>query len=570
MMKNLTTLLLFVITALSLSSCSDTNYAELVFLNGTIYTVDDEIGTVEAIAIDADTIMFAGTAEEIKDLIDDKTNVIDLKGATAIPGFIDSHAHFLGLGELKLKIDLLDTKSWDEIVELVKKAAEEKEKGEWIIGRGWHQEKWDEVPEPNVNGYPYHNDLSKAAPDNPVILSHASGHAIIVNEAAMKLSGIDKNTPDPAGGKIVRDKNNNPIGVFEEESAEALITNYYNEYLNKRSPEEVEEDKIAAIFSAQKECFENGITSFHDAGATFETIDVYKMLVDSHELKIRLNVMIGEDNPTIREKIDDYWLRGYGDHHLNVRSIKKYVDGALGSRGAWMLEPYSDLPTHSGLNVTPIDELEETAEIALKNDLQLCTHAIGDKGNRIMLDIYEKLLEGSSDKRWRIEHAQHLNPAEVERFPANGVIASMQTVHCTSDAVFVEKRLGEKRAEESAYVWRKLLEKGAVICNGTDAPVERIDPIKNFYAAVTRKLDDGTEFYPEQKMTRIEALKSYTINGAYASFQEDVLGSLKPGKYADITVLSKNILTILEEEILNTQILYTVSGGKIVFKNVTN
>lgn len=569
-MKNLTTLLLFVITALSLSSCSDTNYAELVFLNGTIYTVDDEIGTVEAIAIDADTIMFAGTAEEIKDLIDDKTNVIDLKGATAIPGFIDSHAHFLGLGELKLKIDLLDTKSWDEIVELVKKAAEEKEKGEWIIGRGWHQEKWDEVPEPNVNGYPYHNDLSKAAPDNPVILSHASGHAIIVNEAAMKLSGIDKNTPDPAGGKIVRDKNNNPIGVFEEESAEALITNYYNEYLNKRSPEEVEEDKIAAIFSAQKECFENGITSFHDAGATFETIDVYKMLVDSHELKIRLNVMIGEDNPTIREKIDDYWLRGYGDHHLNVRSIKKYVDGALGSRGAWMLEPYSDLPTHSGLNVTPIDELEETAEIALKNDLQLCTHAIGDKGNRIMLDIYEKLLEGSSDKRWRIEHAQHLNPAEVERFPANGVIASMQTVHCTSDAVFVEKRLGEKRAEESAYVWRKLLEKGAVICNGTDAPVERIDPIKNFYAAVTRKLDDGTEFYPEQKMTRIEALKSYTINGAYASFQEDVLGSLKPGKYADITVLSKNILTILEEEILNTQILYTVSGGKIVFKNVTN
>lgn len=569
-MKNFIALVLSIMAALSLSSCSDTNYADLVFINGTIHTVDNELGTVEAIAIDADTIMFAGSAEEIKDLIDDKTKVMDLKGATAIPGFNDSHAHFLGLGELKLKIDLLDTKSWDEVVELVRKSAEEKENGEWIIGRGWHQEKWEEVPEPNVNGYPYHYDLSKAAPDNPVILSHASGHAIIVNQTAMDLAGINKNSPDPAGGKIVRDKNNNPIGVFEEEPAEALITNYYNEYINQRSPEEVEEDKVAAIFSAQKECFENGITSFHDAGATFETIDIYKMLVDSHELKIRLNVMIGEDNPTIREKIDDYWLRGYGDHHLNVRSIKKYVDGALGSRGAWMLEPYSDLPTHSGLNVTPINELEETAEIALENDLQLCTHAIGDKGNRVMLDIYEKLLEGSSDKRWRIEHAQHLNPAEVERFPANGVIASMQTVHCTSDAVFVEKRLGEKRAEEGAYAWRNLLEKGAVICNGTDAPVERIDPIKNFYAAVTRKLDDGAEFYPQQKMTRIEALKSYTINGAYASFQEDVIGSLKPGKYADITVLSKDILTIQEGEILDTQILYTISGGKIVFENVTN
>lgn len=569
-MKYFTAFFLLIFAALILSSCSDTNYADLVFINGTIYTVDDEIGTVQALAIDADTIMFVGTAEEIKDFIDDDTKVIDLNGATAIPGFTDSHAHFLGLGELKLKIDLLDTKSWDEVVELVRKSAEEKEIGEWIIGRGWHQEKWSDIPEPNVNGYPYHYDLTKAAPDNPVILSHASGHAIIVNEAAMKLAGIEKTTLDPIGGKIVRDKNGNPIGVFEEESAEALIRIHYDEYLNQRSPEEIAEDKIAAIFSAQKECFENGITSFHDAGATFETIDVYKMLVDSHELKIRLNVMIGEDNQTIREKIDDYWLRGYGDHHLNVSSIKKYVDGALGSRGAWMLEPYSDLPTHSGLNVTPIDELEETAELAFENDLQLCTHAIGDKGNRVMLDIYEKLLAQNTDRRWRIEHAQHLNPTEVERFPANGVIASMQTVHCTSDAVFVEKRLGEKRAEEGAYVWRKLLEKGALICNGTDAPVERINPIQNFYAAVTRKLDDGSEFYPAQKMTRAEALKSYTINGAYSSFQEDVLGSLKTGKYADITVLSKDILTVPEEEILDTKILYTVSGGKIVFKNDTN
>lgn len=565
-MKNIAVFVVLLTLMFYLSSCSDTNYADLVFVNGTIHTVEDGIGTVEAIAIDADTILFVGTGEEATDFIGEETEVIDLNGATVIPGFTDSHAHFLGLGELQLKIDLLDTKSWKEVVELVKKTAEKKVAGEWIIGRGWHQEKWSDTPQPNVNGYPYHYDLTKAAPENPVILSHASGHAIIANEAAMKLAGINKNTIDPAGGKIVRDNNGNPIGVFEEEPAEALIANQYNEYLNKRTPEEVEKDKIAAILSAQNECFENGITSFHDAGATFETIDVYKMLVDSHELKIRLNVMIGEDNKTIREKIDDYWLRDYGDHHLNVRAIKKYVDGALGSRGAWMLEPYSDLPSHSGLNVTPLDELEETADIALENDLQLCTHAIGDKGNRVMLDIYEKKLAGSTDKRWRIEHAQHLNPAELDRFPSNGVIAAMQTVHCTSDAVFVEKRLGEKRAEEGAYVWRKLLEKGTIICNGTDAPVERIDPLKNFYAAVTRKLNDVTEFYPSQKMTRMEALKSYTINGAFASFQEDVLGSLKPGKYADITVLSKDILSVPDEEILNTKVLYTVSGGKIVYK----
>jgi hypothetical protein len=279
--------------------------------------------------------------------------------------------------------------------------------------------------------------------------------------------------------------------------------------------------------------------------------------------------MVSDNNQQAATRLKQYRTIDYGNGHLTVRAIKRQIDGALGSRGAWLLEPYSDKPDSVGLNTTPVAELEETARLALANDYQLCVHAIGDRANRETLNLFERAFAANPTKRglrWRVEHAQHLSLADIPRFGALGVIASMQGIHCTSDAPYVANRLGPKRAEEGAYVWQKLMKSGAVIANGTDAPIEDVDPIANYYASVSRRATTGSVFYPDQRMSRVEALRSYTINGAYAAFQDDTRGSLKVGKLADMTVLSKDILTIPEEEILTTHVAYTIVGGKIVFK----
>jgi hypothetical protein len=279
--------------------------------------------------------------------------------------------------------------------------------------------------------------------------------------------------------------------------------------------------------------------------------------------------MIRVDNEQLKSRLSEYKIIGLGDNHLTVRSIKRLIDGALGAHGAWLLEPYTDLPTSVGLNTTPVEVIKETARVAIENDFQLCVHAIGDRANREVLNIFEEAFKAHPDKRdmrWRIEHSQHLHPDDILRFGQLGVIASMQAIHCTSDGPWVTKRLGEERAEHGAYVWQKLMKSGAVICNGTDAPVEDVDPIPCFYASVSRKLKDGSPFYPDQCMSREQALRSYTINGAYASFQEDILGSLTPGKLADITVLSKDIMSVPEDEILEAEVLYTIVGGKILYQ----
>lgn len=559
------------LAAVLLNGCSKKpeNAADLVLVNGKIITVDELMPEAEAIAVKGDSIIAVGKNDEIEELIGEKTEVVDLKGAFAYPGFIESHAHFLGLGNAKQNLDLTQAKNWDEIIFQVAAAAEKAQPGEWILGRGWHQEKWDPVPEINVDGYPVHKILSEASKYNPVMLTHASGHAIFANEKAMELAGINNSTPDPGGGKIVRDSLGNAIGVFEE-TAEELIAVKLREYLSSRTEEMIKEEKLKIIKLAAEESLSKGITSFQDAGSSFKEIDLLKELVDKSELGIRLYVMIGESNENLKEKINEYKMIGYGNNFLTVRAIKKYMDGALGSRGAWLLEPYSDLPQHSGLNVTPINEIKETAQLAIENGFQLCTHAIGDRGNRETLNLYENAFSKIPDKkdlRWRIEHAQHISNKDIPRFAKLGVIAAMQAVHCTSDAVFVPKRLGDERSKEGAYPWRKLIDSGAIICNGTDAPVEDVNPLASFYAAATRKLSDGTEFYPEQKMTRMEALKSYTINGAFAAFEENIKGSLKKGKLADITVLSNNLLTCPDEEILNSKVLYTIVGGKIKYQS---
>jgi predicted amidohydrolase YtcJ len=504
----------------------------------------------------------------MKPYITQKTEVIDLEGKLAIPGLIDAHGHFTGLGRSKMVLNFMEVKNWDKVVEMTKEAVKKAKPGEWIFGRGWHQEKWDKTPEPNVDGLPYHHTLSKVSPDNPALFSHASGHASFANAKAMELAGITKDTQDPPGGEIVKDSEGKPIGAFRE-TAQRLLRRASSHYLESRTPEEIGAEQIRGIELAVKECLSNGVTSFHDAGAPFETIDLFKKLAEEGKLGIRLWVMIRDSNERLSERLPEYKIIGMGNNHLTVRAIKRSLDGALGPHGAWLLKPYEDLPSSSGLNTSTVESVKETARLAIENDFQLCVHAIGDRANQETLNIFEgafKIHPDKKDLRWRDEHSQHLHPDDIPRFGQMGVIASMQGIHCTSDAPYVLKRLGKKRAEEGAYVWQKLMKSGAIICNGTDVPVEYIDPIACFYATVTRKLKDGTIFYPDQRMSREEALRSYTLNCAYAAFQEDILGSLTPGKLADITVLSKDIMTVPDDEILNAEVVYTIVGGKVLYK----
>jgi len=548
--------------------CLKKTPADLVLTNGKIMTVEETAPEVGALAVSGDRIVAVGTAKKIKRYIGSSTRVIDLKGRTAVPGFIDSHAHFTGVGEARMILDLTKARNWDEIVALVAAAAGRAKPGEWIRGRGWHQEKWDRRPEPNVDGLPFHDSLSRVTPDNPVLLEHASGHSCLANAKAMELGGVTRETADPAGGEIVRDAQGNPIGAFREVAQGLIGRPLYGSELKKTEAERAAQERKAIELAAQ-ECLSKGITSVHDAGASFGTIDLYRSLAEQGRLGVRIYAMIDEGNSGLKQRIAQYRIIGAGQNHLTVRAIKRLLDGALGAHGAWLLEPYSDLPSSTGLSTTPIAELKETAQLAMENGFQLCTHAIGDRANREILDIYEQAFAAHPEKqdvRWRVEHAQHLSPSDIPRFGRLGVIAAMQGVHCTSDGPWVIAKLGEKRAREGAYAWRSIMDGGAVICNGTDSPVEDVDPIPSFYSTVTRMMKNGTAFFPEQRLTRKEALGTYTLNGAYAAFQEELLGSLKPGKLADITVLSKDIMTVPEQEIPTTAVLMTIVGGRVLYE----
>jgi hypothetical protein len=409
-----------------------------------------------------------------------------------------------------------------------------------------------------VDGLPFHDALSAVSPDNPVLLTHASGHATYANARAMELAGIDASTRDPAGGEIVRDGGGNPIGAFRETAGGLLGP-------ARRGAARADPRRVLEL--AQEEVISNGITSFQDAGSGFATVDLLKEMADDGTLKLRMWVMLRVGNETLAERLPDARLIGYGGDRLTVRAIKVSLDGALGSHGAWLLEPYTDLPASTGLG-RDVDELAETARLAIENDFQLCVHAIGDRANREVLDVYQEAFEAHPDRtglRWRIEHAQHLHPDDIPRFGDMGVIASMQGIHCTSDGPWVEPRLGERRAGEGAYMWQDLMRSGAVVSNGTDAPVEDVSPIASYYATVTRMMDTGEAFYPDQKMSRLEGLRSYTLNAAYAAFEDDIKGSLTVGKLADITVLTKDIMTVPDAELPTTEIAYTIIGGEVVY-----
>ena len=545
--------------------------ADLVLRNGKIVTMEAGSPQVQALAARAGKVVALGTDEQVQSLIGPSTKVIDLGGRLAIPGFIEGHGHFMGLGSSKMVLNLRDVKNWDQIVAMVAAAAREAKPGTWILGRGWHQAKWDPPPSPNVQGFPLHDALSKVSPHNPVWLTHASGHAGFANAEAMRLAGVDKNTPNPSGGEILKDQQGNPIGLFNER-AQQIVARALDSYRAHLPSEELASQARQQVDLAVRECLSKGVTTFEDAGSPLPTVDLLKSLASDNKLGLRLWVMLRTSNDQLAPNLSKYRMIGVGDDHLTVRAIKRQIDGALGSRGAWLLAPYSDLPAgtpnNAGMATEDLADIRKTAALAIANGYQLCIHAIGDRGNREVLNLYESVFKEHPDKknlRWRIEHAQHIDPADIPRFGKLGVIASMQGIHCTSDAPYDFARLGPKRAEEGAYVWQKLMKSGAVVTNGTDTPVEDVDPIACFYASVSRKLKDGSIFFPDQRMSRQEALRSYTVNNAYAAFEEDIKGSLKPGKLADITVLSKDILTVPEDEIPTAKVDYTIVGGKVMY-----
>ncbi len=532
--------------------------ADLVLRNGKIVTMNPAQPEARALAIKGDRILAVGSDEQVQKFIGRSTRVIDLRGKLVVPGLIESHAHMLGIGQAKLMLDLVGTTSEEEIARMVAARAKKAKPGEWILGRGWDQNDW-----PNKR-FPTFESLTKAAPNNPVYLTRIDGHAGWANKRAMELAGITRETKDPHGGRLIRDAEGRPTGVFIDRAQGLII---------RHIPPLRREQKKRALELAMRECVAVGLTSFHDAGVDREVIELYKELLREGKLPLRLYVMLAGSDQRL---LDEYFARGpeigLGDHRLTIRAIKLIADGALGSRGAALLEDYADDPGNRGLLMLSEDQIFRIAHLALRHGFQVCTHAIGDRANRIVLNAYERAFRANpsvKDHRFRIEHAQILDEADIPRFARMGVIASMQATHCTSDMPWVHDRIGKERAREGAYVWQKLLKTGARIANGSDAPVESINPLWGIYAAITRQDHQGKPpggWYPDQCMTREQALRSFTLDAAYAAFEEDIKGSLEKGKLADMVVLSKDIMTIPAREILKTRVVMTIIGGKIVYQ----
>jgi len=558
------------------STATDVMPADLVLRGGKVATIDPALGNAEAIAVNGYQVTAVGSNDDISAYIGSETEVIELEGRFVMPGFIEGHGHMMSLGESKLILDLNDVSNWDEIVSMVAVAADKAKPGEWIKGRGWHQEKWDGLPEDAVDGIPQHNSLSAVSSENPVFLEHASGHASFVNEAALEVIGIQDDTPDPEGGTIVRNEQGKATGMMREISSRVAESSVVA-YERRMTPADIEALDRERIRLASEEALRFGITSFHDAGESsrpsFPTFDLLQKMEEEGSLLIRYYMMVrSQTNEEMDELLPHYRWVAEGNDYLTIRSIKRQMDGALGSHGAWLLEPYIDLDTE-GLVLETVEDIERTAEIAVKHGFQVNTHAIGDRANRETLDIYERVWNAAevdgSDLRWRVEHAQHIDPDDVPRFAEMGVIAAMQGVHATSDGPWIASRLGEERSKATSYPWRDLINSGAIIGNGTDTPVERIDPIASFYSSVSRMTNDGSRFNAEHVMTREEALRSYTINNAFAAFEEDIKGTLTPGKYADIVVLSQDLLTVDEEAIPDTTVDITIVGGEVKYTRAT-
>lgn len=532
--------------------------ADSVYINGNIYTVDKKFSTATAFAVKDGKFIYVGEVSKVDKYIGKETKVYDLKGQTVIPGLIDSHLHYSGLGTALQQLDCF-WKQKQDILGLVAEAYSKAQPGEWITGRGWNQAAW------NPAAFPTASDLDAVAPDIPVVLTRVCGHALWANTAAMELAGIDKDgiTPDPVGGEIYRDPaTNKPTGIFTD-TAMTLVTKF--------KPASSDRQQIEALVLAQEQLFSLGITSARDAGTGLNTINKMKSLYDSKDLNIRLYVMVsaGETANYFYNQPAKLRTGLYGDR-LNIRSLKLMADGSLGARSAWMLEEYSDRPGHIGNGRMTDEEAYVLVKEAALHGFQVNTHCIGDAANRQFLNVYERVIKELKlkDHRFAIEHAQVVALSDIPRFAQLGVLPSMQFVHATSDKNMAEDRVGSERIK-GAYAWRKMIDSGSIIPNGTDAPVELVNPFHGLYAAVTRMDRDGTPeggWYPEECLTREEALKAATIWGAYAQFEEDSIGSIEVGKLADFVIIDKDLMKCPAAEIKDINAKLTVLNGEIVYQ----
>jgi predicted amidohydrolase YtcJ len=551
-------LLILACSAALLGACQARPAAEratLIVHNAKVYTMHDAQPTAEAVAVRGDRIVLVGTSAAALALRGTDTRVLDAQGRALIPGIQDAHGHFTGLGESLQVLQLRGTTSFDQIVELVRARAATARPGEWIRGRSWDQNDWP------TKDWPHHQALTDAAPNNPVYLTRVDGHAALVNKAALDAAGLTRATADPAGGRIIRDPKGEPAGVLID-TAQGLVAS--------KIPPPTDAQLEEQILLADAETRKLGLTMVHDAGTTPEVVAAYKRLIDGGKLKTRLYVMLRGPLPMLELEFKKGPLINYGGHRLTVRAIKIGADGALGSRGAALLEPYSDEPGTQGLMTTRPEEIYAQTLAASRAGFQTCIHAIGDRGNRVAMDVFERVqneVPGARTLRMRNEHAQILDAAEIPRFAALNVIASMQSTHATSDMPWVPDRIGPARTQEGAYVWQRLIKSGVTLANGSDFPVEEPNPMLGFYAAVTRQDPSGHPaggWMPEERLSREEMLKSFTWNAAYAAHAEKDLGSLEVGKLADMVLLDKDVMTIEPREILTVHPLLTVIGGEVV------
>jgi hypothetical protein len=527
--------------------------ADLIVTGGVIHTLDAASPRVEAVAVSQGRIVYAGDRGGAERYRGEKTRVLDATGLTTLPGLVDAHAHLAGLGTFLAVLDLNGAASPDAIRERVLARIAGAGAGEWILGRGWDQNDW------GVKEFPTWRDLG-GTESHPVCLRRVDGHAAWLNRRALEICRITKQTGDPEGGRILRDQEGNPTGVLVDNAIELVAGEI---------PEISFDERVRRLKTAVAECLRFGLTGVHDAGVGEKDLEVLRYLENRGELGLRVYAMIDADEPVFargqlrRGPVVDE------DHFLDVRALKLLADGALGSRGAALIDPYTDEPSNRGLIVVSRDELLRWTTSALENGFQVCTHAIGDAGNRLTLDVYEEALSksGATDSRLRVEHAQVLAPDDIARFARSGVIASVQPTHATSDMAWAPDRLGPERIE-GAYAWRKLLNTGCRIACGSDFPVEAVNPLWGIYAAVTRKDHQGS---PEggwragECLSIDEAVRGFTVDAAFASFMENSKGTIKPGMLADFTLLDKDVFEISPGEILSTRVVYTIVGGTVSY-----
>lgn len=530
-----------------MNACHIKENVDLIVFNARVYTIDSQFSIQQSFAVRDSRFVSVGSNEEIRRKYS-SDNMVDMKGLFIYPGFIDAHCHFYGYGKSLERVDLRDTKSFDEVVKKVYEYAKSC-KSEWIIGRGWDQNDWPK------KAFPNNEPINKLFPDRPVILYRVDGHAAIVNSEAFKRAGITSKIKVDGGQFIF--SNNELTGVIIDNAID-LVT--------KAIPSMTNDEIATALLKAQQNCFAVGLTSVHDAGLDVKIIRIIDSLQKSGKLTMRMYCML---DPNDESKQFILKTKKYQTDFLNVRSVKLYADGALGSRGACLCEPYTDQPGHYGTILYPLSYYEEWCKFAADNDIQVCTHAIGDSANRMMLALYEKYLKGKENSRWRIEHFQVVNPADLKLPGKDMIIPSVQPTHATSDMYWAEQRLGPERIK-FAYSYKDLLNTYGWVALGSDFPVENINPLYGFYAAVSRKDQKGWPeqgFMKEQALTREEALKGMTIWAAKAAFEENLKGSIEPGKYADFVVLPQDIMTIPEDQLFKVMIAETYIAGKNVFTN---